>query len=79
MRSEERRDEIVAAATAEFARAGYAATATDVIAKRVGVSQPYLFQLFGTKKEIFIAAVRECFERTGRRFEQVARQARAEE
>ena len=29
-----------------------------------GVSQPYLFQLFGSKKDLFIAAVRRCFERT---------------
>ena len=78
LRAEERRDEIVDAARAEFAKGGYAATSTDVIAKRVGLSQPYLFQLFGTKRELFIAAVRDCFGRTGRRFEQVARQARAE-
>ena len=76
--AEERRDEIVAAARSEFARTGYAATPTEAIARRVGVSQPYLFQLFGTKRELFIAAVRDCFERTQRRFEDVARQARAE-
>lgn len=61
---EERRREIVEAATKEFATGGLHGTSVETIAKRVGVSQPYLFQLFGTKKEIFIAAVRRSFERT---------------
>jgi AcrR family transcriptional regulator len=75
--AEERRDEIVAAASIEFAVGGYAGTSTDAIARRAGVSQPYLFQLFGTKKELFIAAVRDCFARTHRTFEQSGNAARA--
>ena len=55
---EERRREIIEAATREFAVGGLHGTPVEAIAKRVGVSQPYLFQLFGTKKELFIAAVR---------------------
>lgn len=74
--AEERRIEIVAAASVEFAEAGYAGTSTDAISHRAGVSQPYLFQLFGTKKELFIAAVRDCFDRTGRTFEHSGRLAR---
>ena len=61
---EERRREIIEAATREFAVGGLHGTPVAAIAKRVGVSQPYLFQLFGTKKELFIAAVRRTFERT---------------
>jgi AcrR family transcriptional regulator len=61
---EERRREIVEAATREFAVGGLHGTPVTTIAQRVGVSQPYLFQLFGTKKELFIAAVRRAFERT---------------
>jgi AcrR family transcriptional regulator len=68
--AEERRDEIVAAASIEFATTGYAGTSTEAIARRSGVSQPYLFQLFGTKKELFIAVVIDCFDRTRRTFEQ---------
>ncbi len=68
--ADERRDEIVAAASIEFAVAGYSGTSTESIARRAGVSQPYLFQLFGTKKELFLAAVRDCFLRTERTFEQ---------
>ena len=45
------------------------------IAKRVGVSQPYLFQLFGTKKALFIAAVRRTFERTVAAFRTAAAEA----
>jgi AcrR family transcriptional regulator len=75
----ERRDEVVAAAMAEFAQTGYAGTSTDAIARRSGVSQPYLFQLFGTKKDLFIAAVRHGFGRTALAFETAGRAARAED
>ncbi len=75
----ERRDEIVAAAMTEFAQTGYAGTSTEAIARRSGVSQPYLFQLFGTKKDLFIAAVRHGFGRTALAFETAASTARAED
>jgi AcrR family transcriptional regulator len=72
---EERRREIVEAATSEFAVRGLYGTPVEAIAKRVGVSQPYLFQLFGTKKELFIAAVRRTFERTVAAFRAAAAEA----
>jgi AcrR family transcriptional regulator len=50
-----RRASILDAAIVEFARSGYAGTSTESIATRAGISQPYLFRLFGTKKELFIA------------------------
>jgi AcrR family transcriptional regulator len=53
--ADERRTSVLAAAITEFARSGYAGTSTDAIAARAGISQPYLFRLFGTKKELFIA------------------------
>jgi AcrR family transcriptional regulator len=74
--AEERRDEIVAAASIEFAETGYAGTSTDAIARRSGVSQPYLFQLFGTKKDLFKAASRDCFDRTRVAFEQSGKPAK---
>ncbi len=55
MTASERRTTVLAAAITEFARAGYAGTSTEAIAARAGISQPYLFRLFGTKKELFIA------------------------
>ena len=76
--ADERRDAVVAAAVHEFARGGYAGTSTEAIARRAGVSQPYLFQLFGTKRDLFLAAVRRCFERTRTTFETVGRASRAE-
>ena len=72
---DERRREIIEAATREFAVSGLHGTPVDAIAKRVGVSQPYLFQLFGTKKELFIAAVRRAFERTVATFRTAAAEA----
>ena len=74
--ADERREAVVIAATREFAAHGYAGTSTQDIAKRVGVSQPYLFQLFGTKREIFIAAIVECFARVTAKFKEVARETR---
>jgi AcrR family transcriptional regulator len=74
--AEERREEVIAAATREFGARGFAGTSTQAIAERVGVSQPYLFQLFGTKKDLFIAVVQACFTRTRSAFETSARAAR---
>jgi AcrR family transcriptional regulator len=51
----ERRVAVLRAAVTEFAKSGYAGTSTDAIAARAGISQPYLFRLFGTKKDLFIA------------------------
>jgi AcrR family transcriptional regulator len=53
--AEVRRASVLNAAIVEFARSGYAGCSTDAIAARAGISQPYLFRLFGTKKELFIA------------------------
>src|SRR6478609_733762 len=74
--AEERRDAVIAAALTEFAQGGLAGTSTDAIARRAGVSQPYLFQLFGTKKELFIAVIHRCFERTTLVFQVAGRAAR---
>jgi AcrR family transcriptional regulator len=60
---EERLDSILEAAMEEFAVGGLHGTPVEAIAKRVGVSQPYLFQLFGTKKDLFLATLRRGHER----------------
>jgi AcrR family transcriptional regulator len=70
--ADERRAAIVAAGVDEFAAKGLAGASTDVIARRAGVSQPYVFQLFGTKKDLFLAVVTRCFERTRVAFEAAA-------
>jgi AcrR family transcriptional regulator len=50
-----RRNSILRAAIIEFGRSGYAGTSTEAIASRAGISQPYIFRLFGTKKDLFVA------------------------
>jgi AcrR family transcriptional regulator len=63
MTADERRVEIVEAAVTAFASGGLAGTSTDEIARIAGVSQPYLFRLFGTKRGLFLAAVARMFDR----------------
>jgi len=61
--ADERREAILDAAIVEFALYGLHGTATEAIARRVGISQPYVFRLFGTKKELFLAALERVHER----------------
>jgi AcrR family transcriptional regulator len=64
--AEERREAVIAAARREFAARGLEGTSTEDIARAAGISQPYLFRLFGTKKELYLASVerssREIYE-----------------
>ena len=53
--ADERREEILAVAMQHFAAGGFHGTSTEVIAKEAGISQPYLFRLFRTKRELFLA------------------------
>ena len=77
--AEERREEILDAAMIEFAERGIHGTSTDEIAQRAGVSQPYLFRLFGTKKELYKAAVSRCLRETLEVFQRAAEGKRGEE
>ena len=70
--AEERREHVLVAAIAEFAVTGYHGTPTEAIARRAGISQPYLFRLYGTKKDLFLACVERCFERTAETFRAAA-------
>ena len=62
--ADERREDILAVAQELFAQKGLYGTSTDEIARRAGISQPYLFRLFGTKKELFLATVQRCMDET---------------
>jgi AcrR family transcriptional regulator len=62
--ADERREQILEAALAEFAARGLEGGSTEAIAKAVGISQPYVFRLFGTKKELFIATIDRCMRGT---------------
>ncbi|HVW48053.1 MAG TPA: TetR/AcrR family transcriptional regulator [Solirubrobacterales bacterium] len=68
----ERRDALIEAAVHHFARGGLQGTKVSAIAKDVGVAQPYVFSLFPTKRDLFLAAVGRCFEKIGARFEAAA-------
>jgi AcrR family transcriptional regulator len=79
MTAEERREAILEVARHEFAAAGFHGTSTETIAERAGISQPYLFRLFGTKKELFVASIRRCFRETLETFQRAAEGKRGEE
>jgi AcrR family transcriptional regulator len=68
----ERRDALIEAAIHEFAQDGLHGTPVDRIARRVGVAQPYVFSLFGSKRELFLAAVERCFEQVAELFDRAA-------
>jgi AcrR family transcriptional regulator len=79
MSAGQRREEILDAARHEFAERGLHGTSTEDIAKRAGISQPYLFRLFGTKKDLYIASVSRCYRDTLELFQRAAEGLRGEE
>jgi AcrR family transcriptional regulator len=62
MSSEERREQIVAAAIAVFGARGYEGTTTDDVARTAGVSQPYVVRLFRSKENLFLAAMQSSLD-----------------
>jgi AcrR family transcriptional regulator len=70
----ERRDALIEAAVHEFAIGGLHGTPVDRIARRVGVAQPYVFSLFASKRELFLAAVERAFELVSETFTSAAAQ-----
>ena len=69
--AEERREEIIAIAIEQFAVGGYKGTSTEAIAREAGISQPYLFRLFKTKRDLFIA----CYDVSHNRILETFRRA----
>jgi len=63
MTAEERRDQLLGIASEEFALRGLHGTSAETIARRADISQPYLFRLYGTKKGLFLASVRDVYRR----------------
>jgi AcrR family transcriptional regulator len=68
----ERRDALIEAAVHHFAHGGLHGTKVSAIAADVGVAQPYVFSLFPTKRDLFLAAVGRCFEKVAALFEEAA-------
>jgi AcrR family transcriptional regulator len=70
--AEERREEILEAAVDEFAARGLRGASVEDMAEQVGVSQPYVYRLFGTKKDLFLAAAGRVCERIQETFRKAA-------
>ena len=68
----ERREALVEAAVEHFALTGLHGTAVSAITDQVGITQPYAFSLFGTKKGLFLAAVERGTDRIEEAFRAAA-------
>src|ERR671927_1683283 len=77
--AEERRGAVLDAALDEFAARGLHGASTEAIAAKAGISQPYVFRLFGTKKELFKAVTARCFRETLEAFQRAAEGKRGPE
>lgn len=71
--ADERRAAVLQAAVHEFAHKGLHGASTEAIAQAAGISQPYLFRLFGTKKELYLAVTARQLEETYEAFERASR------
>jgi AcrR family transcriptional regulator len=63
MRRVERRAQILETATSTFARAGYAGTSLDDIAREAGVSRVILYRHFESKADLYRAVLDRAYER----------------
>lgn len=61
--AEERREAVLRAATEEFAARGLHGASTERVARRAGIAHSYVFKLFGTKKDLFLAATERVYDR----------------
>ena len=76
---EVRREEILDAAQTVFAEKGLHGASTEEVARLAGISQPYVFRLFGTKKELYTLVVARCFRQTLEEFQRAAEGKRGKE
>jgi len=74
--AEERRESLVEAALPVFARRGFHAASTVEIAEAAGISQAYVFRLFPTKVDLFVAAAAEGSRRMLATFREASDEAR---
>jgi AcrR family transcriptional regulator len=77
--AQERRESVLDAALDEFAAHGLSGASTEAIAAKAGISQPYVFRLFGTKKDLFKAVIGRCFRETLELFQRAAEGKRGTE
>jgi AcrR family transcriptional regulator len=74
--AEERREDVLRAAMKVVGERGLYGTPTTEIARAAGISQAYLFRLFPTKTELFVAVLERSYLRIHDTFVAAAAQAR---
>lgn len=72
MSGQQRREQLLELAAEEFARGGLHGTSTEALARRAGITQTYVFRLFGSKKALFLQVVHRAFGRLIDGMEQAA-------
>jgi AcrR family transcriptional regulator len=63
MSGPERRSQVLGIAAGEFANHGLHGASTEAIAREAGITQAYVFRMFGTKKALFAELVGAAFDR----------------
>jgi AcrR family transcriptional regulator len=63
MSGQERRSQVLGIAAGEFADHGLHGASTEAIAREAGITQAYVFRMFGTKKALFLELVGGAFDR----------------
>src|SRR5579875_3315941 len=79
MTADERRADVLRVAVGEFAKGGFLGTSTEDVARAAGISQPYLFRLWPTKKALFLALVEHGFGRVREAFVDAVGEATGEQ
>lgn len=63
MSGSQRRSQVLGIAADEFADHGLHGASIEAIAREAGITQPYVFRMFGTKKALFLELVGAAFDR----------------
>ncbi|HEX7160234.1 MAG TPA: TetR/AcrR family transcriptional regulator [Trebonia sp.] len=71
----ERRSQVLGIAAVEFADHGLHGASIDAIAHTAGITQAYVFRMFGTKKALFLELVGATFDRFSDAMPQAAMEA----
>jgi AcrR family transcriptional regulator len=76
MSGSERRSQVLGIAAGEFAKHGLYGASVEAIAHKAGITQAYVFRIFGTKKALFLDLVGAAFDRFSNGMSQAAHGAR---
>lgn len=63
MRGSQRRSQLLGIAADEFADHGLHGASIEAIAREAGITQAYVFRMFGTKKALFLELIGAAFDR----------------